>query len=233
MVAFRHKPPYCSIRAFRRSLELLRTLACGDRIDAHAVTEGRISANAAYPVLHALRFFGFLDRESVVTGAHQVFFKPEEDRKSYLETLVRTRYAPLFERLALPITDMEDLLKTFQDTYGTAESVAVLNQSFFLWISREAGIELFGERRPQPRRRRMKGLHPTEGSAAGQIYTEPLPMPSLPRAPLEVPLSIVCHIEITRDMSTDDIHEMLDRVHGAVSTFKSEKRTPPTDGGST
>ncbi|MFC2171733.1 hypothetical protein ACFLU6_03760 [Acidobacteriota bacterium] len=191
-------------------------------MDHTKLTKGNISTNAAYPVLHALRFLGFIDDEHRITGEHQIFFKPEEDKKRYLEKLVTTKYGPLLERLSLPITDMEDLLNVFQETYGSAESVTVLNQSFFLWICKEAGILLFGETRPHPRRRRVKDLNQGTAELSTIAGFDPSLATHISSPHGKMPVSIVCHVNVNPDTSVEQIHAMIARVQKAVAKFHED-----------
>ena len=99
--------PYPTVVSFRRALRVLSKPEHELAATRSTLIKHRIPKNAVYPVLHALKFFGLTDHRHRARPSLYRF----RDEPGHREMLIRKAYAPLIERLSLPVTSRRELIE--------------------------------------------------------------------------------------------------------------------------
>jgi hypothetical protein len=129
--------PYCTVKGFRRALEVLR-VDPPERVDRASMVDRGLSPHAVYPVLGALRFLGLIDDSGRVEPALQAFLDDADiDGR---RAIFQSSYAGILPTLALPVEDREDVDKLLVEKHGCAAGVAAFCSTFLLWLAAESGL---------------------------------------------------------------------------------------------
>ena len=129
--------PYCTVKGFRRALEVLRNDA-PERVDRGAMVERGVSPHAVYPVLGALRFLGLVDDNGRIEPGLASFL--DDSDVDGRRAIVERSYAAILPTLELPVDDREAVDKLLVDTHGCAAGVAAFCSTFLLWLAAESGL---------------------------------------------------------------------------------------------
>jgi hypothetical protein len=130
--------PYCTVKGFRRCLDILRVDAPDRRIDRRSLVESGISTHAVYPVLGALRFLGLIDGHGQRTPELQSFLDPDD--LPGRRVVVERAYAEILETVDFPVEEREDVDLLLIERHGCAQGVAAFCSTFFLWLAAESGL---------------------------------------------------------------------------------------------
>ena len=129
--------PYCTVKGFRRCLEILRDAEAGRKVDRQFLLEKGFWPHAVYPVLGALRFLGLIEEDGTRTSALQPFLT---DDVAGRVAAVEKAYGPVLETVSFPVEDREEVDKILIKQHGSAPGVAAFCSTFFLWLAAEAGL---------------------------------------------------------------------------------------------
>ena len=129
--------PYCTVKAFRAALDILRT-APPTLVTRDSLVERGISAHAVYPVLGALRFLALIDDEGVLQPNVAAFLEPNDimGRRRIFEQ----SFAFLLPDIKFPVDEREDMDRLLVENHGVAQGVAAFCATFFLWLAAESGV---------------------------------------------------------------------------------------------
>lgn len=141
--------PYCTVKGFRRALEVLRSTDGEQRVDRSLLVGGGLSSHAAYPVLGALRFLGLVDRHGRRTPHLEPFL--DEDDVQGRRAVVERAYAAILDDVPFPVEDREEVDRILVERHGCAPGVAAFCSTFFLWLAADGGLPV------------VKGLQPRRG----------------------------------------------------------------------
>lgn len=129
--------PYCTVKGFRRALEVLRNDA-PERVDRAAMVDRGLSPHAVYPVLGALRFLGLVDENGRVQAALASFLDDSDvDGRRFI---VERAYAAILPTLEFPVDDREAVDEVLVEQHGCATGVAAFCSTFLLWLAAESGL---------------------------------------------------------------------------------------------
>jgi hypothetical protein len=160
--------PYCTVKGFRRCLDLLRAeQGTIERVDRALLASRRFSAHAVYPVLGALRFLGLVDDEGRPRPELDCFLR--EDDVFGRRAIVERAYGDVLATLHFPIEDREDVDRLLVQLHGCAPGVAAFCSTFLLWLAAESG---FFVARLGRRRRGRPPAHLSQLSAAARSLLE-------------------------------------------------------------
>lgn len=129
--------PYCTVKGFRRALELLR-LDAPERVDRSAMVDRGLSPHAVYPVLGALRFLGLVNESGRVQPALAAFL--DDSDVDGRRTVFEAAYSAILPTIDFPVDDREAVDKLLIEKHGCAAGVAAFCSTFLLWLAAESGL---------------------------------------------------------------------------------------------
>jgi len=160
--------PYCTVKGFRRCLDLLRAERGPlERIDRPLLSNRRFSAHAVYPVLGALRFLGLVDADGRPQPELDCFLR--EDDLAGRRAVVERAYGDVLATLRFPVEDREEVDRLLVQMHGCAPGVAAFCSTFLLWLAAESG---FFVARLGRRRRGRPPAHLSQLSSAARTLLE-------------------------------------------------------------
>ena len=136
--------PYCTVKAFRASLEILR-IAPPAIVDRDSLVERGLSTHAAYPVLGAFRFLGLIDGRGHLTPNVEPFL--DKTDMAGRRIVFETAYSAILVDVHFPVEEREDVDVVLTKQHDVADGVAAFCATFFLWLAAESGIAVAEVRR--------------------------------------------------------------------------------------
>ncbi len=129
--------PYCTVKGFRRALEVLRQDA-PERVDRSSLVDRGLSPHAVYPVLGALRYLGLVNASDRVQPSLQAFL--DDDDVDGRRAVIEEAYAEILPTLDFPVDDREVVDEILISKHGCAAGVAAFCSTFLLWLAAESGL---------------------------------------------------------------------------------------------
>ncbi len=129
--------PYCTVKGFRRALEVLRRDA-PERVDRSSLVDRGLSPHAVYPVLGALRYLGLVSESGSVEPSMRAFLN--DDDVDGRRAIVERAYAEILPTLDFPVEDREVVDELLVSKHGCAAGVAAFCSTFLLWLAAESGF---------------------------------------------------------------------------------------------
>ncbi|HVJ51775.1 MAG TPA: DUF5343 domain-containing protein [Aliidongia sp.] len=148
-----HTPPYVSWTTTRSFIQDLHEHGLPTRIDRSVLH--KMSGASATQLLTALRFLELIDQDGVPSSRLNELVNAygTDQWAQALQRLVHASYAPLFE-LDLGSATPGHFNETFRKAFPGSDAVQQKCATFFLYIAKEAGIEISGRvlsgRKPRP-----------------------------------------------------------------------------------
>ena len=136
--------PYCTVKGFRASLEILRS-STPPVVDRQSLVDRGLSPHTVYPVLGALRFLGLVDDAGGLTADVAPFLDATDvaGRRRVFERA----YAAVLADVRFPVDEREDVDRMLMERHDVAPGVAAFCSTFFLWLAAESGIAVCEARR--------------------------------------------------------------------------------------
>lgn len=217
-------PPYVPRKGLRAVLDNIQPKKAGDLLTREDLHKRGLSSHLTYPALAALRFIGLLDDKDKLTGKHVAFSREKPDLKTQ-EALVREAYSDFFERVSLPLTNLDEIKDRFQAVYELSDRV--INSAFplFQFLAQEAGIQLTSNGTSTPILDEQRQPVHRRG---GEISEDNIVTPdALARLNAEEPLrvrhmgyQIIINLQVTKFTTEKDLIKMVRTANRAIHLLK-------------
>jgi len=153
-------PPYGSVNRLRSMFELFSTHNFPQITSSFLKSRG-FSGSDAFQTISALKFLGILDSEGNKTEKMSKLQLKGEQRTQSIQEILKSSYAKLFETVEEPNKmSKDDLYNDFISIYGLSSRLASTSVPNFLWLCKEAGLEIAENFELKERKSRTK--NPTQ-----------------------------------------------------------------------
>lgn len=134
------------------------------------------SGSDAFQTIAALKFLGIIDKDGNKTDRmNKLQLKGEEHTQAILE-IVKSAYKKLFDTVEeANKLDKDDLFNDFISVYGLSGRLATTAVPNFLWLAKQAGLEVSDAPELKERKNRAKNLNPIQRLSEKQDVGAVLP----------------------------------------------------------
>lgn len=148
------RSPYISVAVMQRLLSLLGSRSFS-QLTFSDLESRDFSRSEAFQALQGLRFLGFLDGEGKVQNT-QVLSLRGDARTNGLKEIVKKAYAKIFEVNPDPaMLPKDELHNEFVAAYNLSPRLARPAVPLFLWLCKEAGMQVSEEITPRIREKQV------------------------------------------------------------------------------
>ena len=166
------KPPYGNVTWYKSFFDLIRTRSF-ERFDKEIIELNIVKRANATMLFNGLRFLGLVEEDGKVTEKFESLRRKGEEFRKNLKVIVEEAFSHLFSKVVVSKAKPDTLFNYFAEYYDYGEATAKLSMKIFVYLCKEAGIELSPELTKAEvkitRKARAKRREPTrdKGKAVG------------------------------------------------------------------
>lgn len=154
-------PPYGSINRLHYVFDLFSTHNFS-QISPSLLRDRGFSGSDAFQTIAAIKFLGIIDSEGNKTGHMTKLQLKGDERTQVVLDIVKSAYKKLFDTVEEPYKlSKDDLYNDFISIYGLSGRLASTAVPNFLWLCKEAGLEVSEAPELKERRARVKNSDDT------------------------------------------------------------------------
>ena len=142
--AMQLKPPYGNVAWYEKFFELIRTRSF-DKFDKEIIELNIVKRANATMLFNGLRFLGLVEDDGKVTEKFESLRRKGDEFKQNLKTVVKEAYSHLFSKVVVSKAKPETLFNFFAEYSDYGEVTASRASKIFIYLCKEAGIELSPE----------------------------------------------------------------------------------------
>lgn len=167
------KPPYGNVAWYKSFFDLIRSKSF-DKFDKEIIELNIVKRANATMLFNGLRFLGLVEEDGKVTEKFESLRRKGEEFQKNLKAVVEESYSHLLSKIAIAKAKPDNLFNYFAEYCDYGEATARLSIKIFVYLCKEAGIELSPElikaelkkgkeriKRREPRRAKGGEVRPT------------------------------------------------------------------------
>lgn len=138
------KPPYGNVAWYESFFDLIRSKSFA-KFDKGIIELNIVKRANATMLFNGLKFLGLVEEDGKVTEKCESLRRKGEDFKTNLKVIVEEAYNHLFSKVVVAKVKPDNLFNYFAEYCDYGEATARLSIRIFVYLCKEAGIELSPE----------------------------------------------------------------------------------------
>lgn len=159
------KPPYGNVAWYKSFFDLIRSKSF-DKFDKSIIELNIVKRANATMLFNGLKFLGLVEEDGKVTEKFESLRRKGEEFKKNLKAVVEEAYSNLFSKVVVAKAKPDNLFNYFAEYCDYGEATARLSIRIFVYLCKEAGIELSPELREaklKKEKEKIKRREPSRG----------------------------------------------------------------------